>query len=51
MATKLQSANEELRVQDKLKDEFLDTVAHELKTPITSIKAASEVLADEEMPK
>jgi Na+/proline symporter/nitrogen-specific signal transduction histidine kinase len=50
MTTKLQSANEELLMQDKLKDEFLDTVAHELKTPITSIKAASEVLEDEEMP-
>ena len=50
MAAKLQFANEELRQQDKLKDEFLDTVAHELKTPITSIKAASEVLDDEEMP-
>jgi len=50
MTTKLQSANEELRLQDKLKDEFLDTVAHELKTPITSIKAASEVLEYEEMP-
>ncbi|UOY06171.1 ATP-binding protein [Muricauda sp. SCSIO 64092] len=50
MATKLQSANEELRQQDRLKDEFLDTVAHELKTPITSIKAASEVLEDENMP-
>ncbi len=51
MATQLQSANEELRLQDRLKDEFLDTVAHELKTPITSIKAASEVLEDEQMPR
>ncbi|RPG37672.1 MAG: sodium:proline symporter [Muricauda sp. TMED12] len=50
MAHQLKAANEELRVQDKLKDEFLDTVAHELKTPITSIKAASEVLEDEGMP-
>ena len=50
MAHQLKSANEELRIQDKLKDEFLDTVAHELKTPITSIKAASEVLEDEGMP-
>ena len=50
MARKLKEANEELRIQDKLKDEFLDTVAHELKTPITSIKAASEVLEDEGMP-
>ena len=50
MAQQLKAANEELRIQDKLKDEFLDTVAHELKTPITSIKAASEVLEDEGMP-
>ncbi|WP_343486571.1 ATP-binding protein [Allomuricauda sp. d1] len=51
MANQLKEANEELRLQDKLKDDFLDTVAHELKTPITSIKAASEVLEDEQMPK
>ncbi|SDQ81407.1 ATP-binding protein [Flagellimonas zhangzhouensis] len=50
MAKQLKGANEELRIQDKLKDEFLDTVAHELKTPITSIKAASEVLEDPDMP-
>ena len=50
MAHQLRDVNEELRVQDKLKDEFLDTVAHELKTPITSIKAASEVLEDDDMP-
>ena len=50
MAVKLRFANKELRIQDRLKDEFLDTVAHELKTPITSIKAASEVLEDVEMP-
>ena len=50
MATKLQMANDELLFQDKQKDEFLDTVAHELKTPITSIKAASEILEDDEMP-
>ncbi|SEM25146.1 Na+/proline symporter [Aquimarina amphilecti] len=42
----LKKANEELKLQDKIKDEFLDTVAHELKTPITSIRAASEVLLD-----
>ncbi|WP_299315474.1 ATP-binding protein [uncultured Aquimarina sp.] len=42
----LKKANEELKQQDKVKDEFLDTVAHELKTPITSIRAASEVLLD-----
>ena len=47
----LKKANEELIFQDKQKDEFLDTVAHELKTPITAIKASAEiVLDDEEMP-
>src|SRR6056297_688803 len=51
MAEQLRMANAELLDLDKQKDEFLDTVAHELKTPITSIKAASEVLEDEEMPK
>ncbi len=53
LTTQLQNANQELIAQDRLKDEFLDTVAHELKTPITSIKAASEVLLDdlENMPK
>jgi Na+/proline symporter/signal transduction histidine kinase len=50
MAQQLKLVNEELRIQDKLKDEFLDTVAHELKTPVTSIKAASEVLEDSDMP-
>ncbi|MEM9075553.1 MAG: ATP-binding protein [Bacteroidota bacterium] len=50
MASKLQLANNELLLQDKQKDDFLDTVAHELKTPITSIKAASEILEDDEMP-
>ncbi|RDY61949.1 sensor histidine kinase [Flagellimonas nanhaiensis] len=50
MAEQLKNVNVELREQDKQKDEFLDTVAHELKTPITSIKAASEVLVDEDMP-
>ncbi|MBS9462170.1 sodium:proline symporter [Flagellimonas sp. 389] len=50
MANQLKIVNQELRNQDKQKDDFLDTVAHELKTPITSIKAASEVLEDEEMP-
>lgn len=51
LTTELKRANEELLVQDKQKDEFLDTVAHELKTPITAIKASAEVLIeDNEMP-
>lgn len=43
----LKTANETLRNADKQKDEFLETVAHELKTPITSIKAAAELLEED----
>ena len=50
LTDKLKTANEALRVQDQMKDDFLDTVAHELKTPITSIQAASEILQDEDLP-
>ena len=49
ITNRLKTVNKELREQDKLKDDFLDTVAHELKTPITSIKAASEILSDDDM--
>ncbi|WP_055436788.1 sensor histidine kinase [Lacinutrix algicola] len=53
LSSKLKDANEELISKDKQKDEFLDTVAHELKTPITGIRAATELLMDEDddMPK
>lgn len=44
----LQQANEKLVRKDKQKDEFLDTVTHELRTPITAIKAASEILHDDD---
>ena len=52
LTSQLKQANEDLRTKDKQKDEFLDTVAHELKTPITGIRAATELLMDEddEMP-
>jgi len=51
LSNSLKIANESLIVQDKQKDEFLDTVAHELKTPTASIRAASEILADnDDMP-
>lgn len=48
LSSKLKDVNEELIVKDKQKDEFLDTVAHELKTPITGIRAATELLMDDE---
>ncbi|ULC60779.1 sensor histidine kinase [Flaviramulus sp. BrNp1-15] len=53
LSAKLKDVNQELITKDKQKDEFLDTVAHELKTPITGIRAATELLMDEDddMPK
>lgn len=46
---KLQQLIEQLRLTDQLKDEFISTVTHEMKTPITSIRAFSEILKDEEL--
>lgn len=47
----LQNANENLILKDQQKDDFLDSVAHELRTPITAIRATSEILLDDdEMP-
>ena len=48
ISAKLQNANESLMVKDKQKDDFLDTVTHELRTPITAIRAASEILHDDD---
>ncbi len=45
---KAKESNKELKERDKQKDEFLDTVAHELKTPITSIRALSEILLEDD---
>jgi len=44
----LRQANEKLIIKDHQKDEFLDTVTHELRTPITAIKAASEILYEDD---
>ncbi|MFP5437869.1 MAG: ATP-binding protein [Bacteroidia bacterium] len=48
ITAELKGANDKLIRKDKQKDEFLDTVTHELRTPITAIKAASEVLHEED---
>lgn len=48
ISAKLQEANESLIRKDKQKDEFLDTVTHELRTPITAIRASSEILHDDD---
>lgn len=51
LSEQLKSANEELIRKDKQKDEFLDTVTHELRTPITAIRASTEILLeDDELP-
>lgn len=48
ISAQLKKANESLMTKDKQKDEFLDTVTHELRTPITAIRAASEILHDDD---
>ncbi len=48
ITAKLQVANAALVKKDLQKDEFLDTVTHELRTPITAIRAASEILHDDD---
>lgn len=48
LTEQLQTANEQLLLTDKLKDDFLSTVTHEIRTPLTSIKALSEILFDNE---
>lgn len=42
----LKLANDKLREMDLLKDEFITTVTHELRTPITSIRSFSNILLD-----
>jgi signal transduction histidine kinase len=42
----LKATNEKLKQLDYLKDEFISTVTHEMRTPITAIRAFSEILHD-----
>jgi Na+/proline symporter/nitrogen-specific signal transduction histidine kinase len=44
----LQDANSLLIKQDEIKNEFLYTITHEIRTPITSIRAFTEILQDDE---
>ncbi|WP_339920564.1 sensor histidine kinase [uncultured Flavobacterium sp.] len=48
ISDQLKHANRELIKKDIQKDEFLDTVTHELRTPITAIRAATEILHDDD---
>ena len=47
---KLQELIQKLQINDLLKDEFISTVTHEMKTPITSIRAFSEIIKEDELP-
>jgi Na+/proline symporter/signal transduction histidine kinase len=42
----LKTANERLQEMDRNKEEFLYTVTHELRTPVTSIRAMAEIVHD-----
>jgi Na+/proline symporter/nitrogen-specific signal transduction histidine kinase len=46
LTTQLQHANDRLKELDLLKADFITTVTHELRTPITSIKALANILND-----
>ena len=42
----LRAANERLKQLDRMKDDFVATVSHEVRTPLTSIRSFSEILRD-----
>lgn len=42
----LRAANIQLRELDDLKDEFISTVTHELRTPVTSIASLAKIIRD-----
>ena len=48
LSKELKKTNEKLKESDLIKNEFLTTVTHEIRTPLTSIKALSEIIYDNE---
>lgn len=48
---KLEDSNEKLKGLDKAKDEFISIAAHELKTPLTSIKGFAQLMNTEKIMK
>ncbi|MEM6398058.1 MAG: sensor histidine kinase [Bacteroidota bacterium] len=46
LTTQLRAANRRLQELDKLKADFISTVTHELRTPITSVKSLANILID-----
>ncbi|MCW3781225.1 sensor histidine kinase [Defluviimonas salinarum] len=49
-ARQLREANDKLKDLSVQKDAFLSQISHELRTPMTSIRAFSEILKDPELP-
>ena len=49
-ARQLREANDKLTQLSVQKDAFLSQISHELRTPMTSIRAFSEIIMDDEMP-
>jgi len=47
----LKELNQQLEKLNKMKSEFLITISHELKTPLSSIKAFSEILLNDKIDK
>jgi Na+/proline symporter/signal transduction histidine kinase len=45
--TELRAANLRLHELDRMKDDFMSSVTHELRTPLASIRAFSEILHDD----
>ena len=43
----LKAANDQLKELDRVKDDFMSSVTHELRTPLASIRAFSEILHDD----
>lgn len=46
LTLQLTTANEQLKNLDRLKADFITTVTHELRTPVTSIKSLSKIILD-----
>lgn len=47
LSQRLQEANDQLSRANRMKDEFLATTSHELRTPITAMISAAEILQSE----
>ncbi len=46
LATSLQSANDKLKVLDKMKSEFVSIASHQLRSPLTSIRGYASMLVE-----